>query len=85
MAAMFDSAFKTLHQNELLLMMDVHGITTSATGSMVDNIRELLSDHVFRGLCADSLNGPLTDIPVGCLDYLQEFPFCDRIRVCNVR
>ncbi len=47
MAAMFDSTFETLHRNELLLMMDAHGITASTTSLTVDDIRELLSDHVF--------------------------------------
>ncbi len=36
-------------------------------------------DHVLIRLMV-----PLTDIPVGCLDCLQEFAFCDRIRVRNV-
>ncbi|KAK0436839.1 uncharacterized protein EV420DRAFT_1652380 [Desarmillaria tabescens] len=85
MAALFDGAFETLRWDELLTMMTAHGMALSTINLTMEDIKEALSDHVFGGLCADALRLPVAQIPVGCLDCLQEFAFSDRVRGCNVR
>ncbi len=54
-------------------------MTSSTVSSMMDDIKEALSDHVVGGLCADGLHLPVSKIPVGCLDFLHEFAFSDRV------
>ncbi|KAK0231380.1 hypothetical protein IW262DRAFT_1343897 [Armillaria fumosa] len=84
--------FKHLQQAELLNVADAHSIPLTLQQHHIKDVKNIISDHIFQGLCTDAdeplgsfrfinaLYLPLPQIPVGCLDYLQELVFADEIR-----
>ncbi|KAK0452020.1 uncharacterized protein EV420DRAFT_703057 [Desarmillaria tabescens] len=83
MAAVFDSHFETLPRKGLLRMADAHGLSARSAHLTLDDLRDTLSDHIFGGGCAAWLSHSIANIPVGCLDCLQEFVFSDKVRSRN--
>ncbi|KAK0205683.1 hypothetical protein IW262DRAFT_1337662 [Armillaria fumosa] len=75
---LFDNTFEHLQRAELLNVADAHGIPLTLQQHHIEDVKNI--NHVFQGLCADALYLPLSQIPVGCLDCLQEFVFADEIR-----
>ncbi|KAK0226676.1 hypothetical protein IW262DRAFT_1363571 [Armillaria fumosa] len=59
---------------------NAHGIPLTLQQHHIEDVKSIISNHVFQGLCADALSLPLSQILVGCLDCLQEFVFADKIR-----
>ncbi|KAK0215632.1 hypothetical protein IW262DRAFT_1401364 [Armillaria fumosa] len=70
--------------SELLNVADAHGIPLTLQQHHIKDVKNIISNHVFQGLCADPLYLPLSQILVGCLDYLQELVFADKIRKQNI-
>ncbi len=85
MAAVFDSHFETLPRKDLLRMADAHGLSACSAHFSLDELRDTISDHVFGGGCVSWLSHSIANIPVGCLDCLQEFVFSDKVRSRNKR
>ncbi|KAK0217185.1 hypothetical protein IW262DRAFT_1396277 [Armillaria fumosa] len=77
---LFNKTFEHLQRAELLNVTDAHSIPLTLQQHHIEDVKNIISNHVFQGLCTDALYLPLSQIPVGCLDYLQELVFTDEIR-----
>ncbi len=74
----FDEHFDKLSRKELAPILDTHGLLDGLTcGQSVADMRDLLCQHLFGGQCAEAFRTPLLQIPVGCLENLNEHAFND--------
>ncbi len=74
----FDEHFDKLSRKELAPILDVHGLLDGLTCSWsVADMWDLLCQHLFGGQCAEAFQTPLLQIPVGCLENLNEHTFND--------
>ncbi len=74
-----DDHFEKLGKKDIWRLLDAHGSVRLAANRSVTDMRNLFCQHLFGGRCADALQIPVRQIPVGCLDHLNEHAFNDRV------